>query len=259
MQDRYAGDIGDFGKYGLLRALCGDDLRLGVLWYAFEGDKKERPNDGQRIDYLDPPDESLRECDPALFDLMHKVVHGGDRSIAAVERSGALRDGTAYHRDVLAFPPRERPNVRAERRRQWLASAREAVQGADVVFADPDTGLEIPSTQPLVAKGPKYAYYDDLIPYWEREQSLVIYQHATRGQGGMRSQITERINEIRDRFSISFDPIVLRWRRISARAYFILPAPAHADVLKSRVRSLVASPWGQRQPGYDTAHFERAT
>ena len=25
MQDRYAGDIGDFGKYGLLRALCGED------------------------------------------------------------------------------------------------------------------------------------------------------------------------------------------------------------------------------------------
>ena len=64
MQDRYAGDIGDFGKYGLLRALCGEALRLGVLWYAFEGDRKRAPNDGKRIDYLDPPDEQLRECDP---------------------------------------------------------------------------------------------------------------------------------------------------------------------------------------------------
>ena len=33
MQDRYVGDIGDFGKYGLLRALCGRDLYLGVVWY----------------------------------------------------------------------------------------------------------------------------------------------------------------------------------------------------------------------------------
>ena len=35
MQDRYVGDVGDFGKYGLLRSLCradehGGALRLGV-------------------------------------------------------------------------------------------------------------------------------------------------------------------------------------------------------------------------------------
>ena len=45
MQDQYVGDIGDFGKYGLLRHLFGrpegadaapeDALRLGVVWYLF--------------------------------------------------------------------------------------------------------------------------------------------------------------------------------------------------------------------------------
>ena len=40
MQNRYTADLGDFGKYGLLKALCqshGEDeernLRLGVVWY----------------------------------------------------------------------------------------------------------------------------------------------------------------------------------------------------------------------------------
>ena len=47
MQDCYVGDIGDFGKYGLLRSLCGGDdygpaLRLGVLWYKFDGRTFER-------------------------------------------------------------------------------------------------------------------------------------------------------------------------------------------------------------------------
>ena len=32
MQDRYTGDIGDFAKYGLLRALEAGH-RLGVAWY----------------------------------------------------------------------------------------------------------------------------------------------------------------------------------------------------------------------------------
>ena len=251
MQDRYAGDIGDFGKYGLLRALCGEDehgpaLRLGVLWYAFKGDERESPRDGGRIDYLDPPDEGLRECDADLFERMCAVVHGSDRSIAAVERSGALPEGTSFHGDVLTFKGRERPTERAAKRRKWLASGLEAVKDADLVFVDPDTGLEIPSTHRLLAKGPKYAYYDDLLPYWENGQSLVIYQHATRGAGGVGWQITRRIEELREHFGSSLDPIVLRWRRISARTYFILPAPQHVERLTARVLDFLDTEWGER-------------
>ena len=40
MQNRYTADLGDFGKYGLLKALCQSyiedeepNLRLGVVWY----------------------------------------------------------------------------------------------------------------------------------------------------------------------------------------------------------------------------------
>ena len=47
MQDRYVGDVGDFGKYGLLRALCGGDLTLGVVWYLYPDE--EANNDGDDI------------------------------------------------------------------------------------------------------------------------------------------------------------------------------------------------------------------
>ena len=33
MRHEYVGDIGDFGKYALLKALAGNDLTLGVVWY----------------------------------------------------------------------------------------------------------------------------------------------------------------------------------------------------------------------------------
>ena len=36
MQDRYAGDIGDFGKIGLLKALQTQGLSVGVNWYRVE-------------------------------------------------------------------------------------------------------------------------------------------------------------------------------------------------------------------------------
>jgi hypothetical protein len=34
MQDRYAGDIGDYGKFALLRALASEGLSVGVNWYS---------------------------------------------------------------------------------------------------------------------------------------------------------------------------------------------------------------------------------
>jgi len=35
MQDRYAGDIGDYGKIALLKALQTQGLSIGVNWYLF--------------------------------------------------------------------------------------------------------------------------------------------------------------------------------------------------------------------------------
>ena len=46
MQNQYVGDIGDFGKYGLLRAISGDPLRLGVVWYLFPDEPPKEPGKG---------------------------------------------------------------------------------------------------------------------------------------------------------------------------------------------------------------------
>jgi len=32
MQDKYVGDIGDFGKYALLKSLAKRDVPLGIVW-----------------------------------------------------------------------------------------------------------------------------------------------------------------------------------------------------------------------------------
>ena len=146
MQDRYAGDIGDFGKYGLLRALCGDDLRLGVLWYAFEGDKKQAPNDGKHTAYVHSGrDGSFEECDPDLFAIMRAIVCGGTRSIAEVEQSGALPHDALYFSRPLKFRGMKPGQPRELKRRAWLGAALRALRAADLVFADPDNGLETPS------------------------------------------------------------------------------------------------------------------
>lgn len=51
MQDRYAGDVGEFQKYGLLRELCrptpgATPVHLGVCWCL--ADDEPHNNDGKR-------------------------------------------------------------------------------------------------------------------------------------------------------------------------------------------------------------------
>jgi len=61
MQDRYAGDVGDFGKFGMLRCIENTGLRVGVNWYLV-GDESHN-NDGKHIGYLE--DDKYRGCDDA--------------------------------------------------------------------------------------------------------------------------------------------------------------------------------------------------
>lgn len=60
MQNRYVGDIGDFGKLGLLRQLSKTGLSVGVNWYLTPDETHN--GDGRHIGYL--------ESKPIYFDTM---------------------------------------------------------------------------------------------------------------------------------------------------------------------------------------------
>lgn len=38
MKNQYIGDIGDYGKYGMLRYLEKSGIKIGVNWYLTEND-----------------------------------------------------------------------------------------------------------------------------------------------------------------------------------------------------------------------------
>ena len=50
MQNMYVGDIGDYGKYGLLKAIMPSISKLGIVWYLVTDEN--HLNDGKYIDYL---------------------------------------------------------------------------------------------------------------------------------------------------------------------------------------------------------------
>ena len=262
MQDGYVGDAGDFGKYGLLRSLSrGDEhgaaLHLGVLWYRVYGDDSATISDGRHTDYLFAPSRQerlLRRCDPELFEKMLHLVKN-DRSIAAVEASGVLPPDTVFFREGLSFKETPR-GERDGKRYRWFNAGLRRVKEAEVVFFDPDNGLEVPSRNSMSLMGPKYVYYNDLQSCWERGQSLVVYHHIGRTYRGRKAdagdQIRSRCRELRQKLS-GAEPIVLRYRRRSPRVYFVLPCLEHAGRLKSRIDRFLDSPWSAGS----LPHFER--
>ena len=246
MQDRYVGDIGDFGKYGLLRALCADDLSLGAVWYLVPNEGGD--GNGTHVGYLDPTPANLRRfktCDPALYDALGEIVLNGTRSVRSISGRAILPPGTVFYEEPLSFDGTPgigatATEARLDYRSNWVQGALEATQGCDVVFADPDNGLES-GTPRHHRKGPKFAYYDELTPYVQRGQSLVVYHHLHRSHP-TREQVRERLAQIGERLR---EPFALLYKRGSPRAFFVVPSVVHTGILSERARRFMEGCWAQ--------------
>jgi hypothetical protein len=231
MQDRYVGDIGDFGKYALLKALAGNELRLGVHWYLNAAE--EANTDGKFTDY-----HHLRQCDTSLFDALQDLVQRGRRSVAEIERAMILPANTLFYSSPLSS--RDRWD-RATRRVAWNARALAVLEGADLIFMDPDNGLTHRPASLMGTAGAKYVSPEEVGPYFRRGNSLIIYHHQTREKGGLAATIPAKFALLR---SLGCEaPWAFVFRRISVRVYFIMPSPAHLDILARRSSQFLETPW----------------
>lgn len=120
-----------------------------------------------------------------------------------------------------------------EYRNAWVRGTLEAVEGCDVVFVDPDNGLES-GTKRHEIRGPKFVYLDELEPYLDRGQSLVVYHHLGRNTS-VENQIRERLVQVNERLGGAF---ALRYRRGPAKAFLVVPSDAHRELLTERARHL---------------------
>jgi hypothetical protein len=222
MQNRYVGDVGDFGKYALLRAI-GDTgikrpLRLGVVWCLYPDESHN--GDGRHISYL----ESMKfiELDLELAVLLRDAVTSGRRNISVIGASRALPKGTIFY-DTLLCPPNMRYLTREGRlgyRSAWLEGCLQATRDSELVFFDPDNGLEVSSVGRHQLKAGKYIYWDEILPFWKRKQTLLIYHHLNRTKPAI-----EQIREITTTIQIKFTKAIVRplvFRRGSCRVFWLI-------------------------------------
>jgi hypothetical protein len=255
MQNRYTGDVGDFGKFGLLRALCGTRdgpaLRLGVLWYLVPDESHNK--DGKHIRYLDASPQ-FRDCDPELYDGFRELFLDGygkmiarQRRVSVVEGSGVLPPGTVFFNELLHYRAGSFED-RLAARDAWVARAVGATAMADVVFVDPDNGIECQSVTRTAGRGPKYVFWDEIGAIVERGQTAVVYHHLNRTRSTVEQVRLLRV-QFDQRMPGGFATFHVIFRRGTRRAYFIAAAPAHRDILARRLSHMLTTPWARHFVG----------
>jgi hypothetical protein len=222
MQNRYAGDVGDFIKVGLIRHLTADDLSFGVNWYLTPDEAHNA--DGKHVAYVEPGNRqhaSLKACDPDLMRCLTGVV-AGSRSVQSLEDSGALPVGALTFGEVLD---------RSVNRQAWHERALAALASADAVFVDPDNGLASASGRPTI----KHVLTGGLADYAARGQSLVVYHHADRSA---KAEVQAKSQLGRIARAVGQVPVgAIIARRGSCRLFLVTASDERLNALADRLQS----------------------
>ena len=179
MKNQYFGDVGDYGKYGLLKFLAKHDVKIAVNWYLTENDEN-KPGDGGFIDYLKEKNEQrYLKYDPDLFETLKEMVlpEPKNRDVKQFERKNAI-PGAIYYHKKLNLRDLKTVAERKVHRDEWHRKALITCEGADLVFLDPDNGL---MEKPKLSKtAEKYIFPCEVAEYYKRGQNVVYYCHKGR-------------------------------------------------------------------------------
>jgi hypothetical protein len=239
VKDQYFGDVNDYRKYSLLRAILGSaTVRLGVCWMLTAPDSR---TDGRHLAYLDNP-AKFRSFDHELFDWLQQTMRQyPDRRIARIEATDLLA-GVVYFAELLADGHAHR--------RTWFANCRRQLEACDLIFFDPDNGLER-----SVAHGRrhshKFLYWAEVRETFAAGASVLVYQHFPReARAAYIERLVERLRvetgasaifsfstpfvlfllAAHERHTTSFREVVrklpLRWPEKEIAAREVQPAPA---------------------------------
>lgn len=244
MQDRYVGDVGDFGKYGLLNEVCEkskEKIKLGINWFYVTKVEKTK-GDGEYTDYLSDEyrnSEKYRACFPELYDKLKIIVDDGNRSIKEIEKNLLLPKETVFYSTPLPYFSVD-PSKRKEDRENWFKESLMKLKDADIIFLDPDNGIQTTKVKKTQIKAIKYIFKDEIKRYLEHDKSLIIYNHRDRKPKlEYDKKIIDAINHINAWNSIR----VLRFKRFSVRDFIFIIQKDHQDLIDQAITHLIKGPY----------------
>lgn len=206
MQDRYAGDIGDYVKLALIRYLS-RDRRMGVNWYMYKDE--DHNADGRYISYLNEPDR-WRSLDCELFDhLVHQMpARSVDGLKGAIGKNGKFFD--------IPAPTGGPVSQRSLARERWFNDCLGCLSSCDLIFADPDNGIV--DDEHWRRSSPKFAKQIPLseVRALSDGRSSIIYHHNSRFKGGHDAEVDHWLR------ALGIPTLAVRATAYSCRTFFIV-------------------------------------
>ena len=232
MKNQYVGDIGDYGKYGMLRFLAEHGIKIGVNWYLTKNDGSK---DGKHITYLDNAKERI--YDPIVYDALKELANRPDKTVHMVE-SADIIPGAFYYHALLATGDLPWKQRRQERER-WHGQAMEELREVRLVFADPDNGT-IGNKRPEDKGAEKYVLQEELADYYRRGQNIVYYCQRGRWTEAKWKAKRAEMHELLPDAKIC----VLTFHRGTQRAYVFVVHPEEYERYYDLLTEFVNTAWG---------------
>jgi hypothetical protein len=235
MKNQYFGDVNDFRKYGLLRALTGCidsqqnkkiDLTLAVCWMLTPDDNTSH---GNRTDYLKLPLPNIySNLDYNLFNYFCKldIISGNNRDVKKAQNEMCLPISSLFYYQHV--PPDK--NDRAQFFNKFMKQA----ERFDIIFYDPDNGINVKTHHYGTMYSTKYLYWCELFHSYSNGHSIILYQHFGMQPGGRDLFIENMANDLKK--SIGIEEIYTF--KSAHVVFFLLPQPKHRVVFEKRIEYL---------------------
>ncbi len=222
MQDRYAADIGDFGKFQLLRYMFNNtEYNLKQIWYMYPDEFHN--NDGQYINYF----EKVKGVDPFLEETLCRIIKT-NRSVYSLEKAQLLNNCEYFSSCV-----NENGKDDLIYRKSWFKKACMFAYGADFILVDPDNGIATKLIKEkdskniklltyddfqMRSKAGKYIFFDEIESLYSLGFSIIIYHHLNRTMSH-----DKQIKILKDRLKENFLKVIaIKHKPYSPRVYFFI-------------------------------------
>lgn len=234
MKNQYFGDIGDYGKYGLLRYMANRGLFIAVNWYLTPNDET---NDGSIRGYLSK--ERDRRYDPELYDVLREMCARHEKDVGLFATRGMI-PGAIYYDRIVEPKPGSPLSVaeKQEMRARWHRRALEACAGDELVFMDPDNGLR-PGHPSARKDAAKFVYASEICDYYDRGQDVVYYCHKGRRTAAQWERAKRVMQECRPDAAL----MGVTCHRGTQRSYIFMAHPGRREKYTGILKGFLQTAW----------------
>lgn len=233
MKNQYVGDIGDYGKYGLLRFLTNHGIKIGINWYLTEDDGS---SDGRHTGYLNRPEEAI--YDSELFKSLQKIAFRSDKTVRMIEDANII-PGAEFYGQILKSRTLE-ADERELNRRLWFNNAVLVFESTELIFADPDNGISYRKTA-RAKDSEKFILPEEICRYYNSGKNVVFYCHKGRRKQEAWEQTKASIQDhIRDASILA-----VTCHRGTQRSYIFVLHPDSYLKYNRILKDFLISDWGK--------------